>query len=133
MSEALPFLNDITNYTTPNGSEIERSTIVRDLGVNMSDDFSWTPHINIMADKARQMSSWVLGVFSDRSKPVMLQLYKTLIRSRVEYCCPLWNPSKISDIQTLESIQRQFTKRILEYILLDDAKFDPLVPKNAFE
>ena len=43
----------------------------------------------------------------------MLQLYKSLIRSRVEYCCPLWNPNKIYDIQSIESIQRQFTRRIL--------------------
>ena len=37
---------------------------------------------------------------------------KSLIRSRVEYCCPLWNPTKIADIQSIESIQRQFTRRI---------------------
>ena len=59
------------------------------------------------------MASWVLGVFKDRTTPVMLQLYKSLIRSRVEYCCPLWNPNKIYDIQSIESIQRQFTRRIL--------------------
>ena len=96
LSEELPFMSDITNYTTPNGSVIERSSLVRDLGVNMSDDYSWTPHINIMVDKARQMASWVLGVFKDRITPVKLQLYKSLIRSRVEYCCP---------VPTLESEQ----------------------------
>ena len=42
----------------------------------------------------------------------MLQLYKSLIRSRVEYSCPLWDPSMIHDIQTIESIQREFTRRI---------------------
>ena len=112
LAEALPFMADVTKYTTPNGTTIERSPLVRDLGVSMSEELSWTPHINIMVDKARQISSWVLGVFRDRSKPVMLQLYKSLIRSRVEYCCPLWNPTKIADIQSIESIQRQFTRRI---------------------
>ncbi|KAL5255606.1 hypothetical protein ACHWQZ_G010992 [Mnemiopsis leidyi] len=112
LAETLPFMAEAANYTTPNGTTIDRSPLVRDLGVNMSEDLSWTPHINIMVDKARQISSWVLGVFRDRSKPVMLQLYKSLIRSRVEYCCPLWNPTKIADIQLIESIQRQFTRRI---------------------
>ena len=79
----------------------------------MITQYTWTPHINIMVDKARQMSSWVLGVFKDRTTPVMLQLYKSLIRSRVKHCCPLWNPNKIHDIQSIESIQRQFTRRIL--------------------
>ena len=31
-----------------------------------------------MVDKARQISSWVLEVFKDRSKHVLLQLYKSL-------------------------------------------------------
>ena len=42
----------------------------------------------------------------------MLQLYKSLVRSLVEYSCPVWNPSKISDVQMIESIQRNFTRKI---------------------
>ena len=112
LSEALPFMGDVTNYKTPNGTILDKSPLVRDLGVNLSEDLSWSPHINIMTDNARQVASWVLGVFKDRSKVLMLQLYKSLIRCRVEYCCPLWNPSRIADIQAIENIQRQFTRRI---------------------
>ena len=61
LAEALPFMADVTNYTTPNGTTIDRSPLVRDLGVSMSEELSWTPHINLMVDKARQISSWVLG------------------------------------------------------------------------
>ncbi|KAL5256922.1 hypothetical protein ACHWQZ_G012005 [Mnemiopsis leidyi] len=42
----------------------------------------------------------------------MLQLYKSLIRCRAEYCSPLWSPTKITDIQLIETVQRQFTRRI---------------------
>ena len=42
----------------------------------------------------------------------MLTLYKSMVRSLVEYCCPLWHPSKISDIQELESVQKTFISRI---------------------
>jgi hypothetical protein len=82
LSEALPFMGDVTNYKTPNGIILDKSTIVRDLGVNLSEDLSWSPHINIMTENARQVASWVLGVFKDRSKlkTLMLQLYQSLIR-----------------------------------------------------
>ena len=35
-----------------------------------------------------------------------------MVRSLVEYCCPLWHRSKISDIQELESVQKTFISRI---------------------
>ena len=34
---------------------------------------------------------------------------------RLEYCCPLWNPSDIACIQTIESVQQHFTKRISSF------------------
>ncbi|XP_063679248.1 uncharacterized protein LOC134814875 [Bolinopsis microptera] len=58
------------------------------------------------------MTSWVLSVFRDRSRFLMLTLYKTMVRSKLEYCCPVWNPDKISDIEAIESIQRHYTRRI---------------------
>ena len=42
----------------------------------------------------------------------MVTLYKSLVRSHLEYCCPLWHPSKISDIELLEGVQREFTYKI---------------------
>ena len=44
----------------------------------------------------------------------MVPLFKTLVRSLAEYNCPVWNPSKIEDIKTVESIQRSFTSKIEE-------------------
>ena len=58
------------------------------------------------------MAGWVLGAIRDRSTVTVMTLYKSLIRSKVNYCCPLWNPSKIKDIQILENVQKYFTIRI---------------------
>ncbi|XP_068223847.1 uncharacterized protein [Palaemon carinicauda] len=65
-----------------------------------------------MANKARQKAGWVLSVFFNRSPTIMLTLYKSMVRSLLEYCCPLWNPQSVSDIEELEGVQRTFTARI---------------------
>lgn len=42
----------------------------------------------------------------------MLTLFNALVRSRLEYCCEIWNPHFYKDINFIESIQRSFTYRI---------------------
>ena len=107
----LPFANDILKYTTSKGilTPVDQ---LRDLGVTVSADLSWTAQVKSMATKARQKAGWVLSVFHTRSPSVMLTLYKSMIRSLIEYCCPLWHSNRISHIQELESVQRSFTARI---------------------
>jgi hypothetical protein len=112
MLDVLPFTSHLVEYVTSSGHILRPQETARDLGVELSSDYKWTVHINKMVCSARKTASWVLGVFKDRSKPLMLQLFKSLVRSRVEYCCPLWNPLNVTDIQTIEDIQRHFTRHI---------------------
>ena len=108
----LPFTADSRQYRSTNGLILEAAHYIRDLGVYLSDDCSWSYHVNKMTADARKMASWVLGAFRDRSIITMTTLFKSLVRSKLEYCSPLWNPAKITDIQTIENVQKQFTRRI---------------------
>ena len=110
--QELPFSAQYFEYTTSDGTTITPSSIVRDLGVNITPQVTWTPHINMMVDKTRRLTAWVLSVFKDRSKETMMSLYTSLIRSRLEYLSPLWHPSKQEDIKCIESVQRLFTSKI---------------------
>ena len=42
----------------------------------------------------------------------MVDLFKTYIRPGLEYCTPVWSPHLISDIDTIEKVQKHFTKRL---------------------
>ena len=99
-----------------NSSLIECSDSVKDLGVTFTSGLSFNKHIANIVKKASNKASWILSVFRARSKFEMLFLYKTFVRSNLEYCCPLWNPSghnSAASIKLLESVQRAFTSKII--------------------
>ena len=101
-----------SKYITINGTIINNKKTVKDLGVLMSDDCSFTEHINKVSAKTKDMSSWILRTFTTRDRYVMLTLWKSLVLPHFDYCSQLWSPSSINLIQSLESIQRSFLKKI---------------------
>ena len=110
--EELPFTSEWLEYTTPSGQVILPSKNVKDLGVHLSDNLKWTVQITEAVQSANKKANWVLSVFSYRSPGVMLTLFKSLVRSRLEYSCPVWNPSLTGDIKRIESTQRSFTRHV---------------------
>ena len=110
--DELPFTADQYQYTTSLGTILRPVDQLSDLGITVSSDLSWSPHIRTMSNKARQVAAWVFSVFHSRRPDIMITLYKSLVRSHLEYCSPLWNPGKVSDIQEIESVQRTFTAKV---------------------
>ena len=43
---------------------------------------------------------------------MMLLLFNSLVRSRLEYCCEIWDPYTITNINKVEQIQKRFTNKI---------------------
>ena len=135
---SLPFTQSLFEYKTTSGTRIQSTDSVRDLGVSMSPDYTWSAHVARVAEEGKKTLSWVLSVFRDRSKLTMLTLYNSLVRSKLEYCCPLWNPSAVADIQKLERVQRVFTSKVagcreLAVSLLGETQVaeDPVTPAQA--
>ena len=85
---------------------------VRDLGVTMSSDGSFAEHIKNICQSAKNMCSWILRTFSDRSHDLMLTTWKSLVIPIVDYCSQLWCPLKKGDIQMIEALQKSFTRKI---------------------
>ena len=78
----------------------------------MSSSGNFKQHIRTMVGAAQQLCGWILHTFSTRKKDAMLLLWRSLIRSKLEYCCQLWSPTQIGDIQSLEQVQRNFIRKI---------------------
>ena len=105
-------LKAVTSYTSPDGSIIPDKDHLRDLGVIMSADGSFTQHIHEMCQSARNMCSWILRTFKSRSSELMLTLWKSLVLPILDYCSQLWCPVKTGLIQEIEDIQKSFTRKI---------------------
>ena len=80
----LPFVSELYQNSISEDKSLAPVGQLRDLGVLVSNDLSWTPHIKTTANKARQKAAWVLSVFKTRSPVIMLTLYKSMVRSLLE-------------------------------------------------
>ena len=94
------------------GEMIEAREHVKDLGIHMSQDCTFGFHIRNVAVATKGLCNWVLRVFQTRDEMSMKKLFTYLIRSKLEYGCQIWNPTKKQEIVELEMVQRQFIKRI---------------------
>ena len=50
--------------------------------------------------------------FKNRSKDIMLPLYKSMVRPHLDYCIQAWKPHLRKDVDKLEKVQRRATKMI---------------------
>ena len=49
-----------------------------------------------------------------KSRNILLNLHKSLVRPHLEYCTVVWSPHYVKDKELLERVQRRFTRMIPE-------------------
>ena len=109
----LPFqFKNEFQYVDCKGDPILEKEDIKDLGVMLSSDLTFTCHIKKTVKKCRQQAGLIFRTFRTRSQSSMLTLWKSLIQSRLDYCSQLWSTNNASEIKLLEDVQRSFTSRI---------------------
>ena len=102
-------------YNNPSGEVIKKEGTVKDLGVLMSDDLTFSDHIDKITTKCRKLVYWLFRVFNTREHIPLLKLYKAMVIPRLDYCSQLWLPYKQKELKELEAVQRTYTSRIKGY------------------
>ena len=105
-------IKNSTSYLANNKAKIDCCQSVRDLGVYMSPDATFTDHITKTLKSANQKCGWILRVFKTRDKNALITLWKSLVAPKLDYCCQLWSPNKPGQITSIESIQSNFLKKV---------------------
>ena len=92
-----------------NGNCIDQVESFKLLGVTLANDLTWEAHTSAVCSKASKRLHFLkLLKRSSMSSDDLLQFYKLVIRSVIEYACPAWQSSLTSEQRNqLESIQRR--------------------------
>ena len=108
-SEHISFSRPSTNTSITNTFSIQNCLIqetqtVRDLGIYLANDLNWSVQTaNVYTKSITKMYS-ILRSFKTTNLKPYITIYKTYIRSIIEYNSTIWNPDLKSDIRKIESI-----------------------------
>jgi hypothetical protein len=94
------------------GSPLERVSSATYLGVEISSTLSWEPHISNITAKANNTLSMLRRNLKHAPQNTKVLAYKALVRPRLEYSSPVWDPHQAYLKDSLERIQRRAARFI---------------------
>jgi hypothetical protein len=89
---------------------LELSVQERDLGVLVDSKLSFDTHIATIVKKANRVLGLIRQHFSHLDAHCFLLLYKSMVRSILEYAQSVWSPHLKKHITAIEKVQKRATK-----------------------
>ena len=86
----------------------------KDLGITFEKSLKFDKHVLNVVNRCKKLTGLIKRTFRYMDKKLFLQLFKTLIRSIVDYGIVVWYPSTRKNIQLIENIQKRATKIVPE-------------------
>ena len=95
------------------GIDLVSQTNCRDLGVLMSADLKFSNHCREQVAKAFRVSNVIFRCFNTACAKSLIRAFKAYVRPLLEYCSCVWSPYLAKDIDSIECVQRYFTRRLI--------------------
>ena len=92
--------------------ELNVTNAAKYLGVTISKDLNWTPHINNITGKAKNTLRFIKRNIKTSNTKVKEMAYNTYVRPQLEYCSTIWNPWQKTLSQKIESVQRSAARYV---------------------
>ena len=89
------------------GHQLQAETTSKYLGVDLSSNLDWKPHIDRIVKKSNSMLGFLRRNLRISSQETKSMAYMAMVRSNLEYCATVWNPWKKEHIKKLEMVQRR--------------------------
>ena len=94
-----------------NNHKLEKKSEVKDLGFHLDKDMKFSRHCDILANSAKKRCCLIRRSFVTNSHDFLTKIFNCYVRPILEYGSPVWSPYLLKDIDTIESVQRAYTKR----------------------
>ena len=86
------------------GTTISSSNIIKDLGIHVDNNLKFHAHAASVISKANHTLGIMYKSFHFTENRMFFTLYKSLVRSVIEYGNRIWGPNYILDQQNIERI-----------------------------
>ena len=94
------------------GEKLEEVEEEKDLGVWTHSSMKPTTHCEKAATNANRALGLMLRSFHYRTKDTLVPLFKTFVRSRLEFGGAAWSPWTAKDEETLEAVQKRLIRSL---------------------
>jgi ribonuclease P/MRP protein subunit RPP40 len=90
-------------------SELKKSVKEKDLGIIIDSNMKWSEQCSVAIKSANSTLGIIKRHIKSRKKNIIVKLYKSLVRPKLEYCVQVWCPYLRKDIEKLReySIEQQ--------------------------
>ena len=94
-------------------NHIQTTSITKDLGSQFESNLKFKARINDIVKSAHQRSALIYRSFLSRDTYNLILAFKTHVRPLLKYVSPVWSPTHVMLIRSVEAVQLGFTKRLL--------------------
>ena len=104
-----------------NSTTLTEADTVKYLGLTISKDLSWKPHVNQICAAAEKKLWFLRRKLKLATPSVKLLAYLTYVRSTLEYASAVWDPFQSGLTNRIEKIQRNAARLILSRYSRNDS------------
>ena len=94
------------------GHKLDISPSITQLGLSISPNLTWKPHINSIAKHASQKLGFLSRARGYFSPSQLLTIYKSQIRPSLKYCSHVWGGAPKSSLHLLDRVQSKAIRLI---------------------
>ena len=94
------------------GQEIDLVEEEKDIGVIVDSELSFESHIYGKIKKANSTFAAIRRAFQNLDATTFLPIYKSMVRTHLDYASSVWSPMKKKLVEDIEKVQKRATKQV---------------------